>query len=303
METNKNMNEQSEYTELDTQVSGTQPTNGKQQEQPTQDKGKSKGMWQRAAVGAGVGAAIGAAATVVTSQVMASDDVEHVGEGETVIGTNVDIPVATGVNDSMSFTEAFNEARQEVGPGGVFEWHGNLYNTYTSDEWNSMSHDEQAEWGSHFSDNPGDYSHHDNYATHHETHINDSVSHTEPTATSGDETASVSQVDVQTADNTDNGIEVEVLGVVHDADTGANIGEAIIDGQDVLFVDADNDHTFDLMATDLNSDNQITQNEIIDISGQGLTVEDLGGFSDPINNPIIADNEIDYTNDDGSFNV
>ena len=34
-----------------------------------------------------------------------------------------EIPVAHGVSDDMSFSQAFAAARHEVGAGGVFEWH------------------------------------------------------------------------------------------------------------------------------------------------------------------------------------
>ena len=43
------------------------------------------------------------------------------------------------VSDNMSFGEAFAAARAEVGPGGVFHWHGGIYNTYSADEWSNMS--------------------------------------------------------------------------------------------------------------------------------------------------------------------
>lgn len=43
------------------------------------------------------------------------------------------------VSDRMSFDEAFAAARAEVGPGGVFAWHGGIYGTYSADEWESMS--------------------------------------------------------------------------------------------------------------------------------------------------------------------
>lgn len=48
-------------------------------------------------------------------------------------------PEAVGVSDAMSFNDAFAVAREEVGPGGVFQWNGNYYSTYTAEEWNSMS--------------------------------------------------------------------------------------------------------------------------------------------------------------------
>lgn len=43
------------------------------------------------------------------------------------------------VDQNLSFGQAFEAARNAVGPGGVFHWHGNIYNTYRLDEWNNMS--------------------------------------------------------------------------------------------------------------------------------------------------------------------
>lgn len=57
-----------------------------------------------------------------------------------------DLNVATGVNDDMSYGEAFAAARQEVGAGGVFVWHGHTYGTYYGSEWNSMSPDEKDQY-------------------------------------------------------------------------------------------------------------------------------------------------------------
>lgn len=42
-------------------------------------------------------------------------------------------------HDGLSFGEAFAAARAEVGPGGVFYWHGGIYNTYIAEEWNAMT--------------------------------------------------------------------------------------------------------------------------------------------------------------------
>jgi len=55
-------------------------------------------------------------------------------------------PVATEISDDMSFNDAFATARHEVGPGGVFTWHGKLYNTYYENEWNSMDDGDRVQF-------------------------------------------------------------------------------------------------------------------------------------------------------------
>lgn len=40
------------------------------------------------------------------------------------------------INDQMSFAEAFSTARKELGPGGVFAWKGEYYNTFYAEEIN-----------------------------------------------------------------------------------------------------------------------------------------------------------------------
>lgn len=57
-----------------------------------------------------------------------------------------DIHEAHSVNDDMSFSEAFSSARNEIGPGGAFVWHGHVYGTYRGDdpEWLEMTPEERA---------------------------------------------------------------------------------------------------------------------------------------------------------------
>ncbi len=52
--------------------------------------------------------------------------------------------LASNVNDNMSFDEAFAAARDEVGAGGIFAWHGQVYNTYTRSEYEGLSSTEQT---------------------------------------------------------------------------------------------------------------------------------------------------------------
>lgn len=48
--------------------------------------------------------------------------------------TKAPLTSAGTVNDNMSFNEAFAAAREEVGAGGVFAWHGEYYNTFYEEE-------------------------------------------------------------------------------------------------------------------------------------------------------------------------
>jgi len=56
------------------------------------------------------------------------------------------IPVASSVSGAASFGKAFSAARHEVGPGGVFRWQGNLYSTYTADEWKALTPEQKSEF-------------------------------------------------------------------------------------------------------------------------------------------------------------
>ena len=116
------------------------------------ENGKKQSMWKKVAVGAGTGILLGAGATILS----ASAPIDHTegdeGEGEQhPEWTDGEVPVATSVSDEMSFSEAFAAARTEVGSGGVFEWHGNIYSTFTEEEWNGMTAEQRDEYGSHFS--------------------------------------------------------------------------------------------------------------------------------------------------------
>jgi hypothetical protein len=66
---------------------------------------------------------------------------------ETVV-LELDTPVAASETGSMSFNQAFAAAREELGPGGLFVFEGDVYHTYTASEWNSMSPADQANFSS-----------------------------------------------------------------------------------------------------------------------------------------------------------
>ncbi len=52
------------------------------------------------------------------------------------------VELSTSVNDEMTFGEAFANARNELGSGGVFIWKENAYNTFYKEEWAEMTPEE-----------------------------------------------------------------------------------------------------------------------------------------------------------------
>lgn len=287
----------------------------------------TKSGWKSVAAGAGTGLLIGSVATLFMG--MKNPDSEDGGKPKKDTDNHreelshpewVDdqVPVASSVNDDMSFGEAFAAARNEVGPGGVFEWHGQLYGTYTADEWNSMTAEQRAEYSDHFSWNHIDHSS-SNVAQHSSTTTAGSSSAPAQTTTNDDdiEVVSVNHDDTHVAQNdghtghtpddmgtrvdvvdTTNGgdPEIEILGVVHDDESGANIGGMTVNDQEVILIDVNGDLTFDYMAVDANNDGQVSENELIDIQDQSLTVNDLGGFTNPAGDMLASNDAPDYSN-------
>ena len=179
------------------------------------------------------------------------------------------VPVATAVNDDMSFNEAFAAARAEVGTGGIFEWHGNTYNTYYAEEWEAMS---PAEREGFFAAVAG--------------------GNAAPVAT-------VQNVEVVDEGSSDN--DVRVIGVYEGQIEGHDVyvGAMEIAGDEVMLVDVDHDGVFDIAISDINSDGEISDNEVEDISGVGIGVEDFAARAamESADDLLAANDMPDYVND------
>ena len=94
-----------------------------------------KETWKPVTIGGMTGILMGAG-TMFASQSLTTDEMPVVKSSEKSL-------MEASVGGSQSFREAFQAARAELGPGGVFRWHGNIYNTYTVEEWNAMSKEEK----------------------------------------------------------------------------------------------------------------------------------------------------------------
>ena len=296
----------------DTQFDDTRFADAKTQQaadEPVQPKKVAIG--KRVAIAFGAAAALGAGAAVMMSATTADGTGGNGGHGTHPEWTDGEVQVAGGVNDGMSFTEAFNAARDEVGSGGVFEWHGNIYSTFTEDEWNGMSLAEREEYGSHFNWNGNGGNAGQEVAASAEPVDDDTVEvsvadgqtdSAEPDYIAGDgstqgeaEAVAVADDDV-TADD-----EVQILGVEHDGQTGMTYAHITFDDHDAVLVDINNDNTFDVLAVDANDDHQLSDNEMIDISDHNITAESLGIDTNSDGHNVTADDHNVMADDNNSY--
>ena len=171
---------------------------------------------------------------------------------ETVEQPTTGFHVATSVHDNMTFGQAFAAARAEVGPGGIFEFEGQIYSTYYENEWDSMSSADKMEYNG---------------------RLNAYLRGELPSETVATTTVETTVTD-DSAQQTMPG-ELHVLGVETDSETGATLIHANLDGHSALFVDNPNTPELDYMGVDLNGDTVYSENEIYELGQTGVTAADL----------------------------
>lgn len=164
------------------------------------------------------------------------------------------------VNDDMSFAQAFSAARQAMGPGGSFMWHGQVYGTFYENEWNSMSPAQQQQWSASAIGN---------------SHGNDGLNFGE-TDTNG---LAYNEVYDNSDVEFDDDSQITILGVESVENDGeiVNLATFDIDGQEVVMVDLDNDSVFDYAIGDFDNSGEVLDSldDIIPIEDMGLTVDDV----------------------------
>ena len=181
------------------------------------------------------------------------------------VANNLELASSETSYDDMPFDKAFETARAELGAGGVFRWHGNIYNTYTADEWNAKTTEEQDAFaeqvGAEISADEVDTS---DLAqaekTEEETDSDVKVALDEKT----DVTASAASEQIVESEDDD----VRVLGfgeVTLENGHSVTVEELDINGQRVAVVDVDQDGEADLAMSDLNHNQQMDEGEVIDL--------------------------------------
>ncbi len=204
----------------------------------------NKQTWKQVSISGVTGILMGAGA-MKAMQSMAAGESENNAEQETA--------KADTQYDNMSFREAFDAARAELGAGGVFRWHGNIYNTYTAEEWNAKTAKEQDD----FAEQVGAEISAEDVDTDVSIVSNNNVNTNE---------SAVSEQAAETTENADD--DVRVLGygdVTLDNGRTVTVEELEVNGQRVAVIDVDQDGEADLAMTDLNNNQKMDEGEVIDL--------------------------------------
>lgn len=215
------------------------------------------------------------------------------------------MPVAHGVNDNMSFNEAFAAARHEVGPGGLFEWHGQVYGTYYGNEWDAMSDAEHEQYWADVSHSAHNVPQHDYYANGNTEGNSDSIAEAikpdydhidpvvpeDPTALNIDASRVIDEYDLD-----GDGINDVALVDVNNNDTPDVIMDTTGDGQyDTLVVDPMVDDDGNLLMAD-NSIHEFDQISIVNGGEDPIVVEPGMVGPEPFETGVLTFNESEVYN-------
>ena len=222
-----------------------------------------------------------------TANAATADEAQQAEVQQAATAAEQTLPVAQMHND-MSFGEAFAAARAEVGPGGVFIWHGGIYNTYTADEWNAMTPQQKNDFAHQV--NPEVRAH--EVPTPTDAHPDvASQPATEVEAHPASDTSDVHVVEQQIAQNFDMGDDVHI------------VGYANAEGHLVVGYDSTGDGQADVAIIDMDGNLAPSDADVImDREGNMARLGDLNNEPDSnqtaaMENPDVAPDMPDYMND------
>lgn len=251
-----------------------------------------KETWKPVTIGGLTGILMGAG-TMYAVQSIASDS-------DSAISPSADDGMKVAhVSDQLSFRHAFDAARAEVGPGGVFTWRGHIYNTYTEAEWKQMSHEERNLFAARVKPevSPADIDTRqvaqeaaaqegeqpvvtenvseqvvddDVRVAELETPDHDVAAHQETPDNHDASSTPASWNDLTSDDN-----DVRIVGFSEiEVGRGRSVTmqELDVNGQRVAVIDVDKDGAPDYAMTDLNHNHQMDEGEVIDLhTGEAIT--------------------------------
>lgn len=243
------------------------------EEQPISEPQSEKTGWKKVAIGSAAGILLGAGAIYAVSGEEKQDTASTASSP-----TTDKQPVKVGeVSDDMSFTDAFNSARAQVGAGGVFHWHGGIYSTYTADEWDNMTAENREEYAQAIKPEIRADEMENSYVA--EAHA---TSHSQ-TADAKADVEPVSHASVQTAVHQQEDVEPAYVAASqsHQDTTNADddvhvVAQGTVQGHAAAAVDLNGDGDADVAVIDVNDNNVLDDPDVVvDHQGNMATVGQL----------------------------
>ena len=176
----------------------------------------------------------------------------------------------------------------------VFHWHGGIYNTYSADEWNSMTVDQKHDFAEQVQPEvrPDELSTPTDADTHvvvvHHVYEHAPAPEVHQAA---DTSADVQVVDQQTAQSSDQDADVHIVGY----------GE--VEGHVAVGLDTNNDGQADVAIIDVDDSGNLSDPDVVvDANGNMATYGQIVNDQDPnltasMENPDVAPDMPDYMND------
>ena len=253
------------------------------------EKKEETNPWKLVTLGGDSGVLMGAG-SLYTGQIVAKElESDNKEDSSSIDSAENGLKVAD-VDQEMSFGQAFAAARAEVGPGGVFHWHGGIYNTYTEAEWNAMTVEQKHNFAQQVKPEisadevptPTDANTHiivEHHVYHHDSNY----------STNDVQTIEDVQEANQQATNADSDVHI--------------VGYGEVRGHSAVALDMDGDSQADVAIIDVDDSGDISNPDVIvDKQGNMATIGELANANDPNlttsnDNPDIADGsqaEADY---------
>lgn len=246
---------------------------------------KTKETWKPVTISGFTGILMGAGAVYAAQKYVINDEapVAEANEEEQQLKEMT-------VDDNLSFREAFDTARAELGAGGVFHWHGKIFNTYTSDEWQAMSHEDKELFAQQVKPevSPADIDTNqmaEAAPVDHDVQVVDDIAQNVDVQMVDDVTVAAVHVEEQQSDvpvSDDDDVRIVGYGDVALADgNSVTVEELMINGQRVAVIDIDQDGVGDIAMSDLNHNNRPDEGEVIDLhTGDVLSFENQTSVED-----------------------
>lgn len=230
---------------------------------------RTKEMWKPVTISGVSGILLGAGAVYGAQKLMTNDDnqlAELVEEAQPLKETTMD--------DSLSFKHAFDGAREQLGPDGLFHWRGNIYSTCTAEEWEAKTAEEKnlvaQQARPEISAEDVDTAQLEDVTEVEDTNMayNDDVQIDNSYTATDDADVAVATVaeEVPVGDSDDDDVRIVGYGDIDLANGNTvTVEELDINGQRVAIIDVDQDGVGDIAMSDLNHNNQPDEGEVIDL--------------------------------------